>query len=279
MAKDTETTLVAGVPTLVTTSDDIEDFTNAADAVAVNDAVYVNGNGSVALAINTSETQEVVGIVFEVVDSTNCRVITSGLLETFTTGMTAGDRHYLGGVAGDLTSVKPTGGDVVQVVGIAYNATDLFICPVMGGRKRPDFEYISVRRTVASNALATEYNPMGSTNGGTITTDATSSDITVNTTTGVFTIPTTGTYEFNVSMYLLQSATGVMDGFFLEVNGSVTIWTASPIIHFSVDPTCRAFSTIADMTASDTVEVRVDGSASTNLTSEPGCTVTIKRIA
>jgi hypothetical protein len=83
MAKDTEMSLVAGVPTLKTTSDNVEAFTNVTDAVSVGDAVYVSGNGSVALADNTDTSKEAVGLVFEVTDSTNCRVITGGLLPGF----------------------------------------------------------------------------------------------------------------------------------------------------------------------------------------------------
>jgi len=142
-------------------------------------------------------------------------------------------------------------------------------------------EYISVRRTaVATTSPDTEFNPLGTTTpGGTMATDADSGDITFTSTTGVFTIPSTGAYEFIVTLYLTQSGGGVLDSFFLEKNGTTTIWTGNALIHQSVDPSCRSFSVIVDLAASDTVEVRVDSSGSTTLTAELGCSCTIKRIS
>jgi len=131
VAKDKRIVIESGVPTLQTTSDNIEDFTNDASAVAVGDAVYVSAADKVAKAANSSAAQECVGLVFEIVDTTNCRVLTQGRIISWSTGMTPGDRYYLDSTAGALTTSKPSAA-VQQVVGIALSATDLYICPLLG---------------------------------------------------------------------------------------------------------------------------------------------------
>lgn len=130
MAKDKH--LVDGVDSLQeeTTSDDIESFTNSSGAVSSASAVYISGNGSVGLAVASNTSQYAIGLVFEVTDATNCRVITSGLLGGFSSGMTAGTKYYLSAsTAGALTTTRPTGSNYGQLVGIAYNATDLLVLP------------------------------------------------------------------------------------------------------------------------------------------------------
>ena len=129
---DQELNVISGVPTLVTTSDNIEDCTNDADAVAVGDAVYLSAAGKVSKAANTVTAQECFGLVFEVTDSTNCRVITQGRIIDWGAGLTTGTRYYLHSTAGALTTTKPTTAAVQQVVGIAFSATDLYVCPLLG---------------------------------------------------------------------------------------------------------------------------------------------------
>lgn len=151
---DREITLVGGLQTLSLTSDNVEVFTNASGQVAVGDAVYINGVGSVAKAANTVTDQEAIGLVLQVVDLTNCKVITRGLIEGVLTGATANTRYYLGSTAGGLTTTKPSGSSFAQVVGIAVNATDLLVLPQVG-------------ITEIAPSLDTAYD-----NGATITTDA-----------------------------------------------------------------------------------------------------------
>lgn len=129
---DQELGIVNGVPTLLTTSDNIEDCTTSVDAVAVYDAVFVSLADKVSLAANTNAAQECLGLVFEKVDSTHCRVITQGRIIGWGVGMTPGTRYYLHSVAGDLTTVKPASAVVQQVVAVAFSATDLYVCPSLG---------------------------------------------------------------------------------------------------------------------------------------------------
>jgi hypothetical protein len=137
MAQDTEMRLVNGIPRSYTTADNVESFTNDASAVAVGDAVYISAAGKVSKASNATAAQECFGLVFEVTDSTNCRVITRGILDDVLTGATANTRYYLGATAGTLVTSKPSGTAVIQVVGIAYNATDLIVCPQVGVTENP----------------------------------------------------------------------------------------------------------------------------------------------
>lgn len=131
MAKDTEVRIVGGVPTSVTTADNLEGWTNESGAVAVNDAIYLSGASAVAKASATDGTQPCVGLVFEVTDATHCKIITHGLIENFSTGMTAGTRYYLSAAAaGALVTTPPSStGNSVQYVGYATSGTDLLVEP------------------------------------------------------------------------------------------------------------------------------------------------------
>ena len=121
MSKDTHVEYENNKFKQKTTSDDIELFSNAADSVSVNDAVFISGNGSAAKANASIELQCAIGIVFEIVDSTNCRVITSGLVSGFSTGMVAGTHYYLGvNPPGSLTTIKPGLPYTRQLIGVAY---------------------------------------------------------------------------------------------------------------------------------------------------------------
>jgi len=100
----------------------IDQCTNDTDAVAVKDAVYLVAAGKVAPA-SAGSGHRVFGLVCEVIDSTTCRVQTRGLFEGFSTGMTFDDNYFLG-TSGALTTTAPAN---QQRVGIAFNATDLFL--------------------------------------------------------------------------------------------------------------------------------------------------------
>lgn len=127
MAKDTVMSLVDGLPTGKTTSDNIEDWPYVG-TLAVNDAVYVVADGTVARASAKDATQECVGLVFEILDSTHCRVLTHGVIGNFGVKMVYRTWHYLSVISGTLTTLKPSGtGNEVQPVGFAVNSTDLFV--------------------------------------------------------------------------------------------------------------------------------------------------------
>lgn len=94
----------------------------------VGDAVYISASDTVAQADATTEaTGPVVGFIVEKPTATTCRVVYGGLL-TGLSGLVAGTKYYLRLTPGEITSTSPSNpGEVSQKVGIAKNATSLFI--------------------------------------------------------------------------------------------------------------------------------------------------------
>lgn len=138
-------------------------------------------------------------------------------------------------------------------------------------------QYLCVRRTSESNSIAGAYNPLGTTNGGAVST-MTSNGITFNSATGVATIAYAGVYEFAACLYLEQSSYLLLDTFRVK-NGSTTIWSADCFVHSSVDPTERTIHFLDDFAASDTVEIEVSSNGVQTLKAHNGCTLLVKRIA
>jgi len=138
--------------------------------------------------------------------------------------------------------------------------------------------YISVYRSSDSSAALTgEYNPFGSTNGGAIS-EIVSNDITVNTVTGVVTIDADGIYEISVVLFMSQSGSGQLTAFKIMRNAA-SIWDAPVYIDTSVDPVERTAQIIYSLSATDTIEMKIDSSSTLNLQSHSGCTLNIKQIA
>jgi len=147
MAKDKIHRMTAtGAKEVVTTSDNIEDCTNDADAVSLYEAVCLVDNGKVAPA-SASDREDAFGFVFEIDDSTHCRVLTHGLIENFFSGKTAHDPYYLG-EAGAVSATEPAAG-TAQFVGFAWNATDFF---VQIHRPRERWEYPSIVSPTGTDA-------------------------------------------------------------------------------------------------------------------------------
>lgn len=138
-------------------------------------------------------------------------------------------------------------------------------------------QWSSVTRTSDSNAITSDYNPFGTNNGGAITTNS-SSGISFNSSTGVLTIGQTGTYEIFIILFLEQNNLAELDNFEITQNGG-TLWNADVFIHSSVDPVERTAGGIFDLTASDTIEMRIDSNSTNTLAAQTGCTFNIKRIA
>jgi len=136
----------SGGGTQRTTSDNIESCTNDTDAVSLYDAVCLVDNDKVAPA-SASDREDAFGFVFEVTDSTHCRVITHGLLFGFFSGKTAHDPYYLG-EAGAVSDTEATEG-TAQFVGFAWNATDFF---VQIQRPRERWEYPSIVSPTGTDA-------------------------------------------------------------------------------------------------------------------------------
>jgi len=101
-------------------------------------------------------------------------------------------------------------------------------------------------------------------------------------------IPDSGDVAYDGSKYIVVSATGryrvygtayiyggsgiaVLD---LLINGG-SVWTASPYVHGSVDPVERSFSVLLNLTAGDTIEVRMDGTV--NMAWDAGCSLNVER--
>lgn len=130
MAKDRFLRGVGGELQPITSADNVAPFTNAADAVALGDAVYLSGAGSVAKASATTTAQPAIGFVYEITDSTHCLVIFGGVFENFTTGMTPGDSYYLAEAAGTVQTTPVLGATkLAQYLGKALSTTDLLVEP------------------------------------------------------------------------------------------------------------------------------------------------------
>ena len=129
-AKDRFLTTTLGQNKLITSADNVEVMANSASAVAVKDAVYLSSAGTVAKASATTTAQPVLGIVIELVSSTQCRVLTRGQVDAFSTGMTTGTAYYLSETAGALqTTPVLASGKLAQYVGVAASATALLVEP------------------------------------------------------------------------------------------------------------------------------------------------------
>ena len=127
-------------------ADNTELCTNTADVISLYDAVYISGNNNVGVASATSR-HVCVGLAITIIDSTNCQIITSGVLEGFSSSMTYGDKYYLG-EAGALTTTEPAAG-TAQLVGYAWNATDLLV-QIQQPRER--WEYPAITSPTGTDA-------------------------------------------------------------------------------------------------------------------------------
>jgi len=97
----------------------------------IGDVVYLSGNDEVDKADSSSGSTAypAIGLVFEYDHDQNIvNVVTDGVIkDAVTGGWTYGDEIYLG-TNGTLTNTKPTAtGTIVQVLGVAKNATDLLL--------------------------------------------------------------------------------------------------------------------------------------------------------
>ena len=124
--------------------------------------------------------------------------------------------------------------------------------------------------------VSSEYNPFiyGKCGGCTYNYNA-SNGITFNETTGRFTIINSGVYEITSVMYM-NGTTGVLTSFKLRKNDTEDIWSAETTVHSSVDPVERTINGFFTLSASDFIEVKVDGTA---LSVRDGSSMNIKRIA
>ena len=115
----------------VTSADNVETLSNSSGAVAVGDAVYLSAANTVAKASASTTGQPVYGLVYEVVNSTACVVITRGVFPSWSTGRTPGQAYYLAEASGTLQTTPVLGsGKLAQDVGAAVSTSDLWVEPM-----------------------------------------------------------------------------------------------------------------------------------------------------
>lgn len=130
-----------------------------------------------------------------------------------------------------------------------------------------------------STASAALYDVFDEDNyGGAVTTidNITETQITYTETDGRFTVDRTGTYQILCTLFLTVSTTSVID-ISLNVDG-VSVWSASPTVNPSVDPSERTICILKTLSAANYVNVTVDG-ASSNVTVDAGTTMNIYKVA
>jgi len=99
--------------------------------LGIGDVVHLSGNNEVnrADSASGSTAYPAIGLVFEYDRNMDIvTVVTDGVLsDAVTGGWTYGQRIYLG-TDGTLTNTKPSDvGTIVQLIGVAKNATDLLL--------------------------------------------------------------------------------------------------------------------------------------------------------
>lgn len=123
--------LNGGITTVKSLEDNLHSYTNNASAVAVGDVVYQDGsvNDKVVTArSSTASSSPPIGVVSEIVDTTNCIVCHSGGIVTGLSGLTRGAKYWLtdaGSSGNTLQSSEPTSNK--YLVGVALSASSLLI--------------------------------------------------------------------------------------------------------------------------------------------------------
>jgi len=137
---------------------------------------------------------------------------------------------------------------------------------------------MSRRRTSTSGLSASQINPFGTNIGGTVINDLALGNFTLNTATGQITINIAGTYKIDIVLFLIHSSSNILDLFVIWKNGS-PFWTASTLIHSSVDPVERTMSTIHTFAQGDNIECVVKGNAASTLQVLFGSTFNLLKVA
>jgi len=99
--------------------------------LGIGNVVYLSANDKVnkASSASGSTAYPAIGLIFEYDPNMDIvTVVTDGVLsDVVTGGWTYGERIYLG-TDGTLTNIKPSSlGTIVQLIGVAKNATDLLL--------------------------------------------------------------------------------------------------------------------------------------------------------
>jgi hypothetical protein len=105
-------------------------YTNGeASPITVGQAVYIDSNNTVKLAINNNAAKDdPIGVVkpASIAAAGSGLIITEGLAAGALSGATAGNKYFLDSTSGAMTATVPVGsGKNVVLMGYAKNATDL----------------------------------------------------------------------------------------------------------------------------------------------------------
>jgi hypothetical protein len=137
---------------------------------------------------------------------------------------------------------------------------------------------LSRRRTLISTGTASQFNPFGTNIGGVVLSDLALGNFTLNAATGQITINIAGTYKLDIVLFLIHSASAILDLFVIWKNGT-PFWSASTLVHSSVDPVERTMSTIHTFAAADTIECVVKANGASLLQATIGSTLNLLKVA
>ena len=160
--------------TNITATWDGKEVITVGEDVDASELLYLGSGGTYLKASNTSK----------VTSSTELRIAVSGITsgstgqgliqgQFTTTGLTAGDKYWLGATAGTYTNVQPTGdGDIVRYVGTALNSTTLEFMPdetwiEISSSSGPSTQPLLRNVTTSESILSTDFTVNVTTTGDT----------------------------------------------------------------------------------------------------------------
>ncbi len=139
-------------------------------------------------------------------------------------------------------------------------------------------EWISVYYNTAATAQTGEFAAFNTSSYGGAVVILTSQSLTYSSGNGRFTAPHAGTYEVTVTLFLKQSASGILNKMHIKKNGSTTLWSCQTFVDYRTDPHEQTIAIIVDLAAGNYLEVILDSTSTNNLTVERGSTFSMRRI-
>jgi hypothetical protein len=103
----------------------------AGETLAAGDLIYMDATPEAFKADANSDAKAAIGFVLAGITAaaTGTAYFGSGIISGLS-GLTAGAKYYLDTTAGGITTTKPSGsGDIIQQVGVALSATELYFEP------------------------------------------------------------------------------------------------------------------------------------------------------
>lgn len=116
-----------GRPKLMSIEDNTHRYSNAVNAVAVGDVVYISASDTVAKAdVDGSGTLPPIGVVQSLDGTDACYVVHSGGIATGLSSLVPGVQYFLSDTAGGMTD-SPLAQGKAFLVGVAIKTTDLLV--------------------------------------------------------------------------------------------------------------------------------------------------------